>query len=91
LKVNSNVIISVAQIYIKVLFHYTGPELFTWMTHVYYKDSHGCVIMFDLSNRSTLNNAIKWKKEVDSNYTAPEEKKFPCILIANKVCTEPVT
>jgi Ras-related protein Rab-7L1 len=82
---------SIAQIYVKVLFHYTGQELCTWMSHVYYKDLHGCVIMFDLSNRSTLNNAIKWKKEVDSKCTTPDGKKFPCILIANKVCIEPVT
>ncbi|KDR13015.1 hypothetical protein L798_13223, partial [Zootermopsis nevadensis] len=67
------------------LWDIAGQEIFTWMTRIYCKNSHGCVIMFDLSNRSTLNNAIRCKKEVvDSNCTAPEGKKFPCILIANK-------
>lgn len=54
---------------------------------MYYKDSHGCLILFDLSNRNTLRNAIKWKTDVDSLCTSPDGRKLPCILIANKVRT----
>jgi Ras-related protein Rab-7L1 len=76
------------QIYIKLLLCHTGQEKFSWMTRVYYKDSHGCLVLFDLSNKNTLTNAIKWKNDVDSLCTGPGGGKLPCILIANKVCTE---
>jgi GTPase SAR1 family protein len=55
---------------------------------VYYKDSNGCLILFDLSNKATFNNAIKWKSDVDLLCTGPGGRKLPCILIANKVCSE---
>lgn len=55
---------------------------------MYYKDSNGCLILCDLSNRSTFSDAIKWKNDVDSLCSGPGGKKLPCILIANKVCTE---
>jgi hypothetical protein len=35
-----------------------------------------------------VNNAIKWKSDVDSLCVGPGGKKLPCILLANKVRTE---
>ncbi|XP_069684392.1 ras-related protein Rab-7L1-like [Periplaneta americana] len=61
-----------------------GQERFTWMTRVYYKDSHGCLIMCDLSRRDTLENTIKWKNDVDSKCTTHDGLKIPCLLLANK-------
>jgi Ras-related protein Rab-7L1 len=62
-----------------------GQERFTWMTRVYYKDAHGCVIMFDLTNKNSFANTLKWKKDVDSKCTLPEGSPIPCMLLANKV------
>jgi len=62
-----------------------GQERFTWMTRVYYKDAHGCVIMFDLSNKNSFLNTLKWKKDVDAKCTQLDGGPIPCMLLGNKV------
>ena len=32
----------------------------------YTSSAQGCLIMFDLTNRNSFDNAVKWKKDVDS-------------------------
>ncbi|PSN38243.1 Ras-related protein Rab-7L1 [Blattella germanica] len=66
------------------LWDIAGQERFTWMTRVYYKDSYGCVIMFDLSNRNSFINTLKWKRDVDSKCCLPDGSPIPCLLLANK-------
>lgn len=66
-------------------FFYSGQERFTWMTRVYYKDADGCVIMFDLTNKNSFVNTLKWKKDVDSKCSLPDGRPIPCMLLANKV------
>ena len=67
-----------------------GQERFTSMTRVYYRDAHACIIMFDLTQRSTFLNASKWKKDLDSKCVLPDGTPVPCVLLANKVSTQPV-
>lgn len=55
------------------------------MTRVYYKDAHGCVIMFDLSNKNSFENTLKWKKDLDSKCSLADGSPVPCMLLANKV------
>ena len=55
------------------------------MTRVYYKDAHACIIMFDLGQRNSFINALKWKRDLDSKCRLPDGKSVPCILLANKV------
>jgi len=55
------------------------------MTRVYYKDAHGCVIMFDLSNKNSFLNTLKWKKDVDAKCTQLDGGPIPCMLLGNKV------
>lgn len=55
------------------------------MTRVYYKDAHGCVIMFDLSNKNSFLNTLKWKKDVDAKCTQSDGSPIPCMLLGNKV------
>lgn len=62
-----------------------GQERFTWMTRVYYKDAHGCVIMFDLSSKNSFLNTLKWKKDVDAKCTKSDGSPIPCMLLGNKV------
>ncbi|XP_063857761.1 ras-related protein Rab-7L1-like isoform X1 [Scylla paramamosain] len=66
------------------LWDIAGQERFTWMTRVYYKDAQGCIIMFDLTNRSSFLNTLKWKKDVDSKCTLDDGSPIPCMLLANK-------
>ena len=55
------------------------------MTRVYYKDSKGCIVMFDLSNRNSFLNVAKWKRDLDMKCSQPDGSPIPCILLANKV------
>lgn len=66
------------------LWDIAGQERFTSMTRVYYKDAHACVIMFDLTQRSTFQNAVNWKKDLDSKCSLTDGTPVPCLLLANK-------
>ncbi|XP_046985619.1 ras-related protein Rab-7L1-like isoform X5 [Schistocerca americana] len=66
------------------LWDIAGQERFTWMTRVYYKDADGCVIMFDLTNKNSFVNTLKWKRDVDSKCSLPDGSPIPCMLLANK-------
>lgn len=55
------------------------------MTRVYYKEAQGCIIMFDLTSRNSFENAVKWKKDVDSKCVLEDGAPVPCMLLANKV------
>jgi Ras-related protein Rab-7L1 len=55
------------------------------MTRVYYKDAHACIVMFDLTQRLTFQNTVKWKKDLDAKCTLPDGTSVPCLLLANKV------
>jgi Ras-related protein Rab-7L1 len=41
--------------------------------------------MFDLTNKNSFANTLKWKKDVDSKCTLPDGSPIPCMLLANKV------
>ena len=58
------------------------------MTRVYYRDARGCILMFDLTNRNSFSNIIRWKEDLDSKVWLPDGSKIPCLLLANKVKTE---
>ncbi|CAH1783502.1 unnamed protein product [Owenia fusiformis] len=66
------------------LWDIAGQERFTSMTRVYYKDAHACVIMFDLTQKTSFQNSLKWKMDLDSKCTLPDGSYIPCVLLANK-------
>jgi Ras-related protein Rab-7L1 len=71
--------------YIKLqLWDIAGQERFTSMCRVYYREANACVIIFDLTQKSSFFNAVKWKKDLDSKCTLPDGSPIPCILLANK-------
>jgi len=70
------------------LWDIAGQERFAWMTRVYFKDANGCVIMFDLSNKNSFINALKWKRDVESKCVLPNGAPIPCMLLANKCDTQ---
>ncbi|XP_070193751.1 ras-related protein Rab-7L1-like [Littorina saxatilis] len=66
------------------LWDIAGQERFTSMTRVYYKDAHACIVMFDLSQKNTFQNAVRWKKDLDSKCQLADGAAVPCLLLANK-------
>ncbi|TRY70869.1 hypothetical protein TCAL_10310 [Tigriopus californicus] len=66
------------------LWDVAGQERFTWMTRVYYRDSRGCIVMFDLSNRKSFLSVAKWKRDLDAKCSMPDGSPVPCLLLANK-------
>ncbi|KAK3747454.1 hypothetical protein RRG08_015566 [Elysia crispata] len=66
------------------LWDIAGQERFTSMTRVYYKDAHACLVMFDLTQKGTFQNSVKWKKDLDQKCTLMDGSPVPCLLLANK-------
>lgn len=66
------------------LWDIAGQERFTSMTRVYYKDAHACIIMFDLTQKTTFQNAVRWKKDLDTKCQLADGSLVPCLLLANK-------
>ena len=66
---------------------FEGQERFASMTRVYYRNADAAVIMFDLTNRKTFENAAMWKSDLDSKCLLPNGDTIPCLLLANKVRT----
>ena len=55
------------------------------MCRNYYQDANGCCVMFDITNKKSLENCENWKKELDNKVFQPNGKPIPSILLANKV------
>lgn len=55
------------------------------MTRVYYKDSHGAVIVFDSTRNDTYDGALRWKADLDNKVNLADGKPLPSVLLANKV------
>jgi len=56
-----------------------GQETFRSITSTYYKDSAICLLVFDISSKSTFNNLKFWKEEIEKYNNNPY-----FVLIGNK-------
>ncbi|KAL3093640.1 hypothetical protein niasHT_026678 [Heterodera trifolii] len=59
-------------------------ERFANMTRVYYRDSHGAIVVYDCKRSDTLTGAYRWKKDLDSKLILDNGQPIPAILVANK-------
>eukprot|EP00039_Didymoeca_costata_P018673 m.334491 g.334491 ORF g.334491 m.334491 type:complete len:205 (+) comp17365_c0_seq1:327-941(+) len=66
------------------LWDIAGQERFSSMTRVYYKQATACVIIFDITRKSTFQEVIKWKTDLDNKTRLPSGDRLPCLLVANK-------
>eukprot|EP00163_Fabomonas_tropica_P009315 TRINITY_DN1910_c0_g1_i6.p1 TRINITY_DN1910_c0_g1~~TRINITY_DN1910_c0_g1_i6.p1 ORF type:complete len:224 (-),score=49.56 TRINITY_DN1910_c0_g1_i6:225-896(-) len=66
------------------LWDIAGQERFQNMTRVFYKGSSAAAVVFDITNRGSLQGAGKWKQDVDKKVTLEDGRPLPCILMANK-------
>lgn len=58
-----------------------GQERFRSMVKLYYKNTHGCLCVFDLTNRESFINLSKWIADY-KEYN--ENKNYVMMLVANK-------
>jgi Ras family len=61
-----------------------GQDRFGTIYRIYYKDSFGALIVFDLTDKSTFQSVERWKSQVDSKVKLPGGEPLPVILVANK-------
>lgn len=66
------------------LWDIAGQERFSSMTRVYYKQATACVIIFDITRRTTFQEVLKWKADLDNKTRLPSGDLLPCLLVANK-------
>lgn len=65
------------------LWDIAGQEHYRALNRVYYKDSLGAMLVYDLT-RPEFDNILKWKEEIDTKVELPNGKRLPVVLCANK-------
>lgn len=61
-----------------------GQEWFKSMSRVYYKGAMGALVVFDITNRSSLEAASEWKQDLDKKVSLGRGRLVPSVLLANK-------
>jgi len=59
-----------------------GQERFGTMTNHYYRDAHGALIVFDLTEDSSFKGVVKWKDDMERKMQP--NNNVPTLLLANK-------
>ena len=67
------------------LWDLAGMDQNICITKIFSKDSHGCIVLSDITNEKTLDECVKWKKTVDETTRFLDGSNIPAILIRNKV------
>ena len=63
-----------------------GQERFRSITSGYFKESHGLILLYDITNRTSFDNLEKWMESV--NETLGTSNKYAVILMGNKADLE---
>ncbi|XP_076013548.1 ras-related protein Rab-32 [Genypterus blacodes] len=61
-----------------------GQERIKKMSRVYYKEAMGAIVVFNITETSTLEAASEWKQELDSRVCLNSGRPVPAVLLANK-------
>ena len=67
------------------LWDLAGMDQNICITKIFSKDSHGCIVLSDITNEKTLTECTKWKNTVDETTKFLDGSNIPSILIRNKV------
>ena len=67
------------------LWDLAGMDQNICITKIFSKDSHGCIVVSDITNEKTLPECVKWKNTVDETTKFIDDSNIPAILIRNKV------
>eukprot|EP00954_Amorphochlora_amoebiformis_P020579 1340440-Amorphochlora_amoeboformis.AAC.1 len=66
------------------LWDIAGQDRFIGLLRTFYRGASAAVVVFDISSSKTLENAGKWKADIDRKVLLPNGKPVPCILVGNK-------
>ena len=61
-----------------------GQDKNTTMTKVFCKDSHGVIILSDITDPTSLEATLKWKKTIDESVSFFDGSPLPMMLVQNK-------
>ena len=67
------------------LWDLAGMDQNICITKIFSKDSHGCIVLSDITDQKTLTECVKWKNTVDETTKFLDGTNIPSILIRNKV------
>ena len=67
------------------LWDLAGMDQNICITKIFSKDSHGCIVLSDITDQKTLDECVKWKNTVDETAKFLDGTSLPSILIRNKV------
>ena len=67
------------------LWDLAGMDQNICITKIFSKDSHGCIVLTDITDEKTLNECIKWKNTVDETTKFLDGTYLPSILLRNKI------
>ena len=67
------------------LWDLAGMDQNICITKIFSKDSHGCIVLSDITDEKTLNECIRWKDTVDETTKFLDGTNIPSILIRNKI------
>jgi small GTP-binding protein len=62
-----------------------GQDKSATMTKVFCKDSHGVIILCDITDSNSLDATIKWKKSIDDSVAFFDGSPLPMMLVQNKI------
>ena len=67
------------------LWDLAGQDQNTHITKIFSKNSHGCIVLCDITNKDTLKDTLKWKESVDESTRFIDGEILPSVLVQNKI------
>ena len=67
------------------LWDLAGMDQNICLTKIFSKDSQGCIVLSDITQKGKLDECVKWKQAVDESTKFYDNTNLPSILIRNKV------
>ena len=67
------------------LWDLAGQDKNIHITKIFSKNSHGCIVLCDITNKETLNDTLKWKESVDESTRFIDGDIIPSVLVQNKI------
>ena len=61
-----------------------GEERFKSITKTFYRNSAGCILVFDLTSPQSFEDVEFWRKEFLDEIDSNEREQFPFVLLGNK-------